>query len=895
MASPSGTPSPLGTNEQPEDKGLSAINYDSILEVQQLERQEAGGGGTAKAEDVSETKKTIKESSHQKPQEKKGKWYKGGGPLAFFAVTVLLLGAAATILLSPSLMLVNMKENLVNDLNDSVGAYYTFTKKVLEEQIGGGSCNEASIECKFATMSPMLKKRFEDQGIKVTATQNNDTKRYNVSNVSLPNGNGSASSGKALNDLATKIDDVQYRLDNAVDPKNGLFHDRKFEDRLFEKFHLPHRPTVFGLEREDIDESFNNSLEKEADYIDQDGRGVFGLHYLAESRSAWQNDIYNNLVDKSHTHMALACALYSYGNLADDAVRRAKMTTLARFAMQYVAMADTIKSGNNADYEMVISALSDKLSIPDDEGKNGLDGSSFRVPAMQQKVNTYMPYDRDYMNDPSQMLDLLNVGGGAPGYPGTSHLRATQQRVPGAGSSAYTACASGMSGAQASKERGGLCWSPGAMPVAGHVGPVGAGAIQGMKQQIEELICPLAGLQAVVNLTKTAIRTEARSAMTSIVPTAAREEARRFSAGTVGVAAQDAVFAGTGIILGDVAQSIGMRPASVSSLRQYLTQTAPAHRTIARSEQIAAAKNQFDVTNQHTFVGSLARNMIGSRTEGFSSLADAATSVLGILPRASVAAAVPAANALYSQPLNFDFTRLISAANSCGLTGDLAIDPDFGCNIRYSMDDNDLGKSISDVVGYMTEAHPDNARESLSEVQGRDTAADASEGNRMKREASEGANQSYVDKATGKPNMNSEYGKFIRYCTNRDYTWGSIGMATEYQEREYEPDGRDPFNDERRIYSGATIEYEDKEHEPPEQMPASTFGIAWGSSVDQDWLSGKKCLEASDMMSNFRAYTAACRVLAGISGARECWLEDAEPTFQSGFYSRNDIIFTKEN
>jgi hypothetical protein len=297
------------------------------------------------------------------------------------------------------------------------------------------------------------------------------------------------------------------------------------------------------------------------------------------------------------------------------------------------------------------------------------------------------------------------------------------------------------------------------------------------------------------------------------------------------------------------------------------------------------------MANPHTFLGSIVRSVIGSRAK--SSVAEAAMSVLSLLPKASSAIAIPATNALYSQPLNFDFTRLIPAAALCGLEGNLLINPDFGCNLRYSMSPIDLQRNIPMVVEYMTRPHPENAQKSLSEVQKRDIVADPTEGARMQAEATQGARESYVDRVTGKPNMNSEYGKFMQYCVNRQHSWGTIGMAVAHREKIYAPDGRDPFDPERRTYSGTSIEYEDKQSTP--DLPSvSSFGVAWGSSVDQEWMSGKKCLESSEMLSNFRAYTAACRVLAGMSGARECWHEDAEPTFHSGFFPRNNIIFTKE-
>lgn len=61
------------------------------------------------------------------------------------------------------LLLINNKEQLSNDLNDSLYAYYTYSNRILGGQLGSG-CDDETIECKFKTMSPMLKERFERYG-----------------------------------------------------------------------------------------------------------------------------------------------------------------------------------------------------------------------------------------------------------------------------------------------------------------------------------------------------------------------------------------------------------------------------------------------------------------------------------------------------------------------------------------------------------------------------------------------------------------------------------------------------------------------------------------------------------------------------------------------------------
>ena len=905
--------------EDKNDKTLSAVNYDSIHEVQHLE-QASGDGGEAKVEDDIETKKLTKETEKEHAREDKAKSsWRGARPAAFFGVLVMSVGIAGTIILSPSLMLVNMKEVLVNDLNDSYGAYYTFTKKVLASQIDGAGCADDSIRCKFQTMSPMLKERFEDHGVRVTGTQNQGNQRYTVGSLAFPSG-GTAMSDAQLQNIVEDSDDAQYRLDNVVWAKNGLFHDRKFEQRLFERFHIPQRPLVQGLEREAIDNTFDAALDRPEDFLDVNGQGVAGLDYLRDNGAAWAGRTYINLMLKPNNHMAIACGLYTYGNLADDALRRAKSVTLARFAMQFMSVADTIKSGNNATYEMVISALSDRLTYAgeDGTGTNAFDAKSYKVPALshrdssqRESVGIMTPADRGYMNDPT--LTLLPMQFGAPTITGSDWLRQAPMVVETqAGSSRYEQCAEGMALQQSMSELFNECYTPGSYPVASHVGVAAGGMIQGQRQLIEDELCSItpngfsveelvraaataanyaAALKEVVELVKTAILTEAQARINITLPIAAGIEASRFDSRTAGEDAQDAIFAGTGILLGDAAQSIGMKPASMLELQMYLSETAPAYQSIARSDQISASKNQLDITNQHTFMGKMVRGWIGGTSE-VTSLAGAASSVLGMLPRAATMMGTTSVSALYSQPLNFDPTRYIRTPLECGMAGNLPINPDFGCNLRYAMDPADLNRSISGVVNYMTQAHSGNAQESLSEVQGRDIGADPLEGARMQAEASQGAGEAYVDNS-GKPNMNTEYGKFLRYCVDREYSWGTIGMVTPQIETPYTPDARDPFNPERRTYSGSEPTAQQRNRTATSLV--GTYGIAWGSSIDQEWQTGEKCLESSDMLGNFRAYTAMCRVLAGMSGTYECWHEDASPTFKTGFYPRNDIIFVKEN
>ena len=84
--------------------------------------------------------------SNNGQQYNQAKISRGAIVIATSTVLILAIGIVVSVILAPSLMLVNMKEQISNDLNDAAGAYYVFTHKVLGSQLGG-NCDEESIKC----------------------------------------------------------------------------------------------------------------------------------------------------------------------------------------------------------------------------------------------------------------------------------------------------------------------------------------------------------------------------------------------------------------------------------------------------------------------------------------------------------------------------------------------------------------------------------------------------------------------------------------------------------------------------------------------------------------------------------------------------------------------------
>ena len=61
--------------------------------------------------------------------------------------------------------------------------------------------------------------------------------------------------------------------------------------------------------------------------------------------------------------------------------------------------------------------------------------------------------------------------------------------------------------------------------------------------------------------------------------------------------------------------------------------------------------------------------------------------------------------------------------------------------------------------------------------------------------------------------------------------------------------------------------------------------------MDQDWYSGKKCTEQSEMLTNFRAYTMICSVDGSLSGGIDCTDNDNSGGYNNEYFTSNDILY----
>ncbi|RYF28412.1 MAG: hypothetical protein EOO17_04920 [Chloroflexi bacterium] len=305
-----------------------------------------------------------------------------------------------------------------------------------------------------------------------------------------------------------------------------------------------------------------------------------------------------------------------------------------------------------------------------------------------------------------------------------------------------------------------------------------------------------------------------------------------FNAKTKGIAASDALFAGTGAILGDMAMSRGMRPGDKNSMKTYLAHKESIDNEYEELARYEARQSPFDMYNKYTFVGSMAYSFsLGHGSES-------------------------------------PFTKTLGT----------------------------LDASVSSVIDYMSEPHPNESQDGVDELNQRlgrtdpELGLDTGDVSRQVSQARQGNQAAFIDKKTGKANKYTEYEKFLEFCVNREDPWGRSGtviqrerISQEEQDKRFAGKKQDgtPINadGEKDIYETTVTK-------------GPYMAVTEGSSMDQDWYTGKKCLESSEMLKNFRAYTMMCSVDGSYSGGADCTEKDRASFYSDSFYTGNDILFT---
>ncbi|OGL23944.1 hypothetical protein A2791_03530 [Candidatus Saccharibacteria bacterium RIFCSPHIGHO2_01_FULL_46_30] len=830
------------------------------------------------------------------------------GPLGF-VFGMIGLSIAFFYLFAPNIIMVNIKEMFTDDLADATIALYTYNKKMLDNKIGKAQCDEKdSIKCKLSTMSRNQKTTFEKNGFTVEGekveednrddqdrTNDKPESRWKVSSIKFPNGD-SVSSGADFDKKANESVAMRELTNSVFNGKSSFYADERFKNRLKKKFDLSKSPTVTGNSEEKVNESFDKSLKGSKEKFDEAGRAGIGLYALQEGSVKSQlAQIAQQIGRKANSYTQIQCAHYTVGKIASNAAKTAKEHTIARFAMQYLKAADQIKAGM-AD-EVPANVLSGKLAYGQQGGYVGANATDatmyrhilFNEPVKDLSVNLDVFDSISALEKPwDAIIKNADATKGITGSPG--NLRQPPNDIA---SNPRAYCLDGQTSSNKSAMKPGSC--PALTNAAGTANEfAGARGALGGIAAASDNICPFPpkGIWLMlppVRMTDPVVTPIAASIFADAITKWAGDAAKKFSSDTKGTAASDVLFAGTGAVLGDMAMSRGMRPADKQSLKQYLASGDEVFNEIDQVARDNGQKNPLDIYNKYSFTGSAVRSL-GVTYNGGAPLLSSISNVLAIIP-SSITTLGQKASAYYRlQPLSLDESRLKCADAEYRSIG---IDADIACNVRYSMSKTELDAKVDSVLEYMSKAHPDESSDGLSDLQSRlgrtDGEGDAAEVSRMVSEAQQGSNAPFIDKKTGKPSKFSEYEKFLDYCVNREDPWGRSAMVVRREELSEKE--KEEIRGKTDVNGYPLDGNENAKSENDKKYVDSYMSITEGSAQDQDWYTGKKCLEESEMMNNFRAYTMMCSVDGSYANIEDCTMTDREREAQDSFYQNNDILY----
>lgn len=666
---------------------------------------------------------------------------KNKGPLT--AIILTLAGGSIGIgaLLSPGLLIVHLKEMMVNKFSQSTSALQIRTNKVLYAKFknikngftfsSDGKCN---IRCKFGTVSSGVIDNFKARGFKVEVTEGKGVfgTRYTINKLTFPNGDF-AEDGATFQKLINKSKNATA-FRKVFNSKTAFFLNTKFGSMLKEKFGLNKISNLKNIVVEKGKTKAQSALNAVREALglskitDFANAKLISLTDKIKSSPAYESvstklnslkDVGTNLKNAA----AAICAVNGIGRGITYAIKAAKLASFAGFAMLFLKVADQIKAGDSPDPD-AISQLGSQLTTLDENGQTATDSLGYKM-AANNNYGSFTDPEKKYT--PILQGDIVtNVAGflaGAGVVTGVG-LHALRDLCIGLNSDLATAieCAT----------------TAGEGAVAGTVVPVLGNAVG--------FIAGLLACAATNKITTWAIGATAGILIGNIITSLANGYLVPLDETTVGGNAGNAITTGSAQILGGTSASYGLKPASsTADINQYVADT---YKIQQQDQQIAyeeARNTPFDIYNQYSFLGSIVRSTGLVNLANSSPILSAISNFGSIIPR-SFASLLPSSAMADQSTIDKEY-----GAGQCNdqALKDIGVVADSMCNPYYVMSNDALNTEVTGeendaVLNYMIND-----------------------------------NGGYIDQDTGEAKPNTEYQNYLDYCVNRTIPLGETDGAIE--------------------------------------------------------------------------------------------------------------------
>jgi hypothetical protein len=663
-----------GGQSTPERASLKALNnLESNPEkpsTGSIDEQESNGSNVIPgpwANNVSgATSDKTKSSGRFKLAKKKG-------PLTAIILTLVGGGIGIGGLLSPGLLLVQVKEAMVNKFNTQLASMDSRTTKLLTKKTTAGVCGTViTIRCKYSTMSEKQVANFEKAGIKVTSEEKTIFGRTKPTSFEFE-----GKTIKASEFTSTIRKDLKFRsaVKLAYNPKFAGFADSIW-NKVSTKFRISKASEDLSGKtdeeklkkvQEEVKVGSSNLEEIKAGALKPDGtpytesEAIKAKAVLAEAEALTEGGTVSTaskilrpvgVVSEAVKISGIAdatCTAYRTVKAIAVAAKVVRALQLARYAMLFLGVADQIKAGTAKAEDVSYLGKILTTETKDENGalKSATDSFGYKYAAYSE-VGTMPTSASRFM-----------AGGGLSGKLSgvISMINTNLNNAPDSTcnflNNPFVQIGSFLAGA--------LAW-------------LGA----------ETVVLGVWDVAKVAGIAAIQIATYALPSMLQDVVAGVLVDKT-----TVGEDAGDAITSGASGIMGNSAKYGGNSPMTPTEAAAYGNLTQSVIAQYNRDDSMNS--NQFDITNSNTFLGKIVATLIpyASKMSSLSGVLNSVMSVTtGSLAMISSPITKAASSAEYSMCQDMDYRKL-----------NIATDP--YCNVVYGIPPSALQMDPIDVVNYL--------------------------------------------------------------------------------------------------------------------------------------------------------------------------------------------------
>lgn len=734
-----------------------------------------------------------------------------------------LLIAAAIAFFTVSTAPVAFLEGIMPDLNTAVGSLFMAHNSLLISKLAYSSeavsgCKTLSITCKFSTMSKEQVARYEKAGFKIEGETSKFLGRTKPKSITFQNESYSPEEFLKAKETNIALRNADLRANNSSYLSSRT---TRFATAVLERFGITkQKPGLSGSTTDRINQLLTAAGQGDASELnfrettDDKGNKVYEFEESDGTKHQYSEKEYKNIQKsvasslKERPVLSKVQAVQStatFGNL----LKAASITGYVDLGCSLYNMfgAAAVAAKVNTQYDLIqfaqpVFALIQSIKAGDQTGASD-DVSAIATLLTKTDSRKQIWQDGKLIDNPNYGMSAMTSplvqmsGDGKVRQTTAETLQFTSglspEKLLGAAGGAYTWLQQNVTKAGCAVIQN--WFVRGASLIVGVVAAIGSG---GAEFAISASFS--AAIMGAMYVAQTAIS----NAIQGPDLKTAFDDGSTESIGS-------ALWLGLAGEMGAHAASTGLVPGTISEMTTYQAVMNETNEAYASMEKEDAKNNPFDVTNQYSFLGSAARQY-GEATNYGSSPVAIMAGIVALATGKGIGTSTATATAELSPE------RFQQCSDQSYKT--LGIDADAGCNLRYIMMPEDIEKLQKDdsalTIARWMEKNGYVDKDTTTGLPIGYTPASTSQGQDAIMQTISGVasgvvNQFYSTRAghygTG---VAADYGKFLDFCAYRTLPYGE-----QYQNED-----------------GGSI-----------------------GGVEEDWITGKRCMSHDEEISYFRTYT----------------------------------------